>query len=167
MKKIGLIYGSATGNTQTVVEQLASILGNDNLDLKEVSQTNLEEISSYEKLIFASSTWGAGDLQSDWEDFETQLDKIDFSNKTVALLGLGDQKRFGDTFCESMSLLYAKTRGAKIIGRTSTQGYNFLESNSVVNGEFVGLAIDEDNQDYLTQSRLESWANQIKGPLGI
>mgnify|MGYP001590532819 CR=1 FL=1 len=167
MKKIGLIYGSATGNTQNVVSQLANILGENNLDIKEVSQTSSEEISSYDKLIFASSTWGAGDLQSDWEDFETQLDSVNFSGKTVALLGLGDQKRFGDTFCEAISLLHDKVKDANIIGQTSTNSYNFQDSNSVVDGEFLGLAIDEDNQENLTKERLESWVEQIKGPFKL
>ena len=167
MKKIGLIYGSSTGNTESVVEKLTHILGTDNLEVKEVSQTNSEEISSFEKLILASSTWGAGDLQSDWEDFETQLNNVNFTGKTVALLGLGDQKRFGDTFCESLSLLHEKTRDANIVGKTSTKGYDFQESNSVINGEFIGLAIDEDNQDDLTTQRLNAWVNQIKESLGL
>jgi len=167
MKKIGLIYGSSTGNTEDIVNKLANIIGTSNLDLKEVSTTSSEEISSYEKLILASSTWGAGDLQSDWEEFETQLDSVNFTDKTVALLGLGDQKRFGDTFCEALSLLYEKTREANIIGQTSTKGYDFEASKSVINGEFIGLALDEDNQDDLTTQRIESWVNQIKGPLGV
>lgn len=167
MKKIGLIYGSSTGNTEDVVLKLTNILGTDNLDVKEVSQTNSEEISSYEKLILATSTWGAGDLQSDWEDFETQLDHVNFKGKTVALLGLGDQKRFGDTFCEGLSLLHGKVQDANIVGHTSTEGYNFESSNSVLNNKFLGLVIDEDNQEYLTNQRLELWANQIKEPLGL
>ena len=167
MKKIGLIYGSSTGNTENVVQKLTDILGSNNLEVKEVSQTNFEEISSYEKLILASSTWGAGDLQSDWESFETQLDNVNFDGKTVALLGLGDQKRFGDTFCEALSLLHEKTQAAYIVGHTSTQGYDFESSNSVINNKFVGLAIDEDNQDDLTKERLESWVKQIKEPLGL
>ena len=167
MKKIGLIYGSSTGNTESIVQSLSNILGINNLDLKEVSQTNAEEISSYDKLILASSTWGAGDLQSDWEEFEIQLENVNFKNKTVALVGLGDQKRFGDTFCEALSLLYSKTRKANIIGQTSTVGYNFEASKSVVNGEFVGLALDEDNQQELTTQRLEAWVKKIKEPFGI
>ena len=32
---------------------------------------------------------------------------------------------------------------------------------------FLGLVIDEDNQDDLTDERLEAWANQIKADLGL
>ena len=167
MKKIGLIYGSSTGNTENIVQRLSNILGVNNTELKEISQINVEEISSYDKLILASSTWGQGDLQSDWENFETQLDNVDFKNKTVALIGLDEQQRFRDPFCEALSLLYSKTKKANIIGHTSTVGYNFQASKSVVNGEFVGLALDEDNQDELTTKRLEEWVKKIKEPLGI
>ena len=167
MNKIGLIYGSDGGNTEDVVSRLAKLLGEDKLDVVEVSNASADDISSYEKLILASSTWGTGDLQSDWEDFESNLDEVDFSNKTVALLGLGDQDGYGDSFCESIALLYDKVKAGHLIGQTSIEGYDFESSNAVVDDQFLGLAIDEDNQDDLTDVRLESWANQIKGDLGL
>jgi flavodoxin I len=167
MSNIGIIYGSDTGHTEDVVNRLADVLGTNNIDLIEVSNTSVEQISSYDKLIFATSTWGDGDLQSDWEDFESNLDEVDFSNKTVALLGLGDQEGYEDTFCNGMSLLYDKIKACHLVGQTSTEGYNFEESTSVVDGKFLGLVIDEDNQDDLTDERLENWAEQIKGDFGI
>lgn len=167
MSKIGLIYGSDGGNTENVVTRLAKLLGEENIDILDVSKTSSKEISTYEKLILASSTWGQGDLQSDWEDFESNLDEIEFSGKTVALIGLGDQDTYGDSFCEAMALLYDKVKDANVIGQTSTEGYDFENSNAVVDDKFLGLAIDEDNQDDLTNVRLESWANQIKGDLGL
>jgi len=167
MSKIGLIYGSDGGNTEDVVIRLSKLLGKDNVDLKEVSDTSSNEISTYEKLILASSTWGDGDLQSDWDDFESNLDNVDFKGKTVALIGLGDQDSYGDSFCESIALLYDKVKDANVIGQTSTDGYDFASSNAVEDDHFLGLAIDEDNQDDLTDKRLEDWANQIKGDLGL
>lgn len=167
MSKIGLIYGSDGGNTESVVNRLAKILGEDNVDVKEVSNTSSQEISTYDKLILASSTWGDGDLQSDWQDFESNLDDVDFKGKTVALLGLGDQDGYGDSFCQAMALLYDKVKDANVVGQTSTEGYEFDSSEAVVDDKFLGLAIDEDNQDDLTDERLESWANQIKGDFGL
>ena len=167
MRNIGLIYGSDTGHTEDVVNRLVDLLGEDNIDVKEVSSTSAEDISSYDKLILATSTWGAGDLQSDWEDFAATLDGVDFNGKTVALLGLGDQDEYEDTFCNALALLYEKVKGATIIGQTSIEGYNFKESTAVVDGKFLGLVIDEDNQDDLTDERLEKWADQIRGDLGL
>ena len=102
MNEIGIIYGSDTGNTEDVVKRLSTLLGTEKSDLIDVSNTNVDEISSYNKLILASSTWGDGDLQADWEDFETKLEEIDFKDKTVALIGLGDQEGYEDTFCNSI-----------------------------------------------------------------
>ena len=167
MSKIGLIYGSDGGMTEDVCKRLVIILGEDNIDLIEVQNSSTDEVSSYDKLILASSTWGSGDLQSDWEDFEDNLDEIDFSGKTVALLGLGDQDGYGDTFAESLYLLHEKVKAANVIGQTSTEGYDYEESLAVVDDMFLGLVIDEDNQDDLTDERLEAWANQIKADLGL
>ena len=52
--------------------------------------------------------------------------------------------------------------GGKLIGKWSTEGYEFDESLGCVDGEFLGLAIDYDNQDDLTEERIEAWVEQIK-----
>lgn len=160
MEKIGIIFGSDAGTTQDVVTRLKEHLNAD-ADLIDVANAKVEQINEYSNLVFATSTWGSGDLQGDWESFESHLNKIDFNNKTVALLGLGDQEGYDDTFCDGIGLIYEYLDAAKVIGKTSTQGYNFEESKAVVDGEFVGLVIDEDNQDDLTDERLENWANVL------
>ncbi len=167
MKTIGLFFGSDGGNTEDVSKKLINILGKDNIDLINVAESDQNEISSYDKLIFASSTWGDGDLQSDWDDFSSKLDEVNFENKTVALLGLGDQESYEDTFCNALALLYDKVKDAKVVGQTSTEGYEFADSDSVVDGEFIGLVIDEDNQEELTDERLSNWAKQIKPYFGL
>lgn len=43
-----------------------------------------------------------------------------------------------------------------------TDGYDFEDSTAVKDGAFVGLAIDEDNQDDLTEERIEKWVEMIK-----
>ena len=52
--------------------------------------------------------------------------------------------------------------GGKLVGKWSTEGYEFDESLGCVDGEFLGLAIDYDNQDDLTEERIEAWVEQIK-----
>lgn len=41
-------------------------------------------------------------------------------------------------------------------------GYDFNESKAVVDGKFLGLAIDEDNQSDMTELRVKSWVSQLK-----
>ena len=56
----------------------------------------------------------------------------------------------------------AKNAGANVIGGVSTDGYTFDESESVVDGKFVGLALDEVNEDNKTDERIEAWVAEIK-----
>ena len=52
-----------------------------------------------------------------------------------------------------------------MIGAVSTDGYTFDESASVVDGRFVGLALDEDNESDLTDTRIAAWTDEIKPQL--
>lgn len=162
MNKIGIVYGSDGGYTENVCQRLAEYFGSVSVDLIEVVDVSVEQISSYDYLIFASSTWHDGHLQDDWTDFSDKLDEVDFSNKTIALLGLGDQDGYGATFCDSLGLFYEKVKDAKVVGATSTDGYDYEASIGVKDGKFIGLCIDEDNQDDMTDDRLKNWYNAIK-----
>lgn len=163
MKKIGMFYGSDGGYTEDVCKRLSSYFENDKIDLFNIYETDIDILASYKYLILASSTWHDGHLQDDWNDFVDNLDKIDFKDKTIALLSLGDQDGYGYTFCDSLGILYDKVKEGKVIGKTSTQGYDYEESIGVVDDEFLGLCIDEDIQDDLTDERLKNWYEDIKG----
>ena len=107
------------------------------------------------------------DLQDDWEGFLPGFLEIDFEGKTIALFGLGDGAIYSDSFCDGMGVLYREliNKPCEIIGLTSTEGYDFVESNSVVDDMFVGLALDEDNEYDQTDERIEKWVNEIKSKL--
>jgi len=53
-------------------------------------------------------------------------------------------------------------QGGETVGYRPIDGYDFNESKAVVDGKFLGLAIDEDNQSDLTESRIKSWVSQLK-----
>ena len=126
----------------------------------------LEDVSGFENLILATPTYGSGDLQDDWDSLLSKLDESAFSGKTIALLGLGDQEIYGDTFCNGIAHLYAKvSKQGKVVGQTSTDGYTFDDSEAVVDGKFVGLVIDEVNQEENTEQRIAAWVETLKMPL--
>jgi len=162
MSKIGLFYGSDTGVVEEVSEEIQSTFSKEVI-LHDIAKSSKEDIEQYDKLILASSTWGDGDLQSDWEDFESNLGEIDFSSKTIALVGLGDQDGYGDTFCDALGHLYGYVKEGTLIGFTSTDGFDFEESTAVIDDQFVGLIIDDDNQSELTKERIESWVKDVEG----
>ncbi len=163
MKPIGLFYGSSTGNTEAAAKGIADALGNDNVTLFNIGETGAETLLSYDNMILGTSTWGFGELQDDWQNFLPQLENLDLSGKTIALFGLGDQYSYSDVFVDAMGIIYEtlKKRGATIIGAWATDGYEFDGSRAVVEGYFVGLALDSDNQDDLTPVRISQWVSEI------
>ncbi|MFW5738136.1 MAG: flavodoxin [Spirochaetota bacterium] len=162
---IGIFYGSTTGNTKDVAVKLQEALGG---DLHSITDVDTDAIAGYDNLVFATSTWGAGDLQDDWEDFFPNLDDMDFSGKKVAIMGLGDQENYGDTFVDGMQLLAEKVEelGGQLVGFTSTEGYEYDSSEAERDGRFVGLVIDEDGQSDLTDERVRNWAADLKSAFG-
>jgi flavodoxin I len=79
------------------------------------------------------------------------------------LFGLGAQERYADRFASSLIRIYDvfKGFGADMIGDFSTDGYTFIHSDSIIDGRFVGLVIDQRTQGMLTDERIDTWLQQI------
>ena len=54
-----------------------------------------------------------------------------------------------------------KEKGCKIIGRWPIDGYDFSESEAVIDDYFVGLALDEDNEPDMTNGRVKTWVETL------
>lgn len=160
-----LFYASSTGNSEEIADKIASELGG--IEIFDLSSSSVEKINEYDKVILGGSTWGDGELNDDWDEAWDSFKTLDLTDKTIALFGLGDQDGYPDEFCSALGIIYEQvsTSGAKIVGFTSTDGYDFDDSKAVVDGNFVGLVIDEDNQDDLTNERISSWAENIKADI--
>lgn len=163
MSKIGIYYGSTTGNTQEVAEEIAKKLEVSKADLHDVAKANTD-FSAYDVILFGSSTLGLGDLQDDWEYYIDKVKAADLNGKKVALFGCGDSSSYSDTFGDALSKIYSviKSKGCQLIGKVSTEGYTFDSSESVVDGEFLGLLIDNDNESNLTVQRIAIWTEDLK-----
>ena len=55
-----------------------------------------------------------------------------------------------------------ESQGGKIVGFTSTEGYEFEESRAQRDDQFVGLALDIENQAALSNERIEQWVDSLK-----
>ena len=66
MNDIALFYGSYTGVTKVVAEKIAREIGEDKIDLYDISRGG-EKMADYPKLIIGTSTWSIGELQEDWD----------------------------------------------------------------------------------------------------
>lgn len=163
MAKIGVFFGSTEGNTERVVNQIQQLFGDD-AELHNVNSASGDDMQPYPYLILACPTWEIGRLQEDWDSFIDEIEKVDYAGKKVTYLGLGDADGYPDTYLDALGIIHnrIKEKGATFVGAWPTDGYNFNASKGVVNGQFLGLAIDEDNQKDLTLGRIEKWVMQLK-----
>ncbi len=164
MKKTLVVYGSSTGTCQAIAEKIGEKLGAEVVDVASLTDG---QINDAENLILGTSTWGAGELQDDWYDGVEKLKGTDLNGKTIALFGCGDCESYSDTFCGGMEEIYSAVteKGAKVVGEVSTDGYTFDDSAAVHDGKFVGLALDDVNEDDKTDERIDAWVENIKGEL--
>jgi flavodoxin I len=165
-----LFYGTMTGNTAAVAEVIQDALVDLVDEVRCIDRAQADDLRACDLLILGGSTWGDGELTDDWADFMPQLDQIDFKGKTVALFSVGDQISYTYNFVSAMKLLYdkVKERGARVIAdKISVDGFEFAHSESVLDGAFVGLVIDEMNEAELTQARIERWAQTVRQEAGV
>lgn len=178
MSRIGLFFGSSTGNTRRIAKAIKKRFDNDTMaEALNVNKATPELLAGYDYLILGTPTLGDGDLpgldadcqQPSWAEFLPQLKDVDFTGKTVALYGLGDQEKYADNFVDALGILYefVNARGAKVVGAWPSEGYDFVASKAEKDGEFVGLVLDQDNQKPLTDDRLETWLRLISGEFGL
>lgn len=157
--KTGIFYGSTTGVTEGIAQKVGQLLGADIMNASEI-----DKVDVYDFVIFATSTWGMGDLQDDWQEALDILKTKNLTGKKVALIGVGDQESFGDSFVDGIGTIYEeiKDKGITLVGKTSVDGYSFSNSKAVTDDEFVGLVIDENNQSDLTEERINNWIEKVK-----
>lgn len=172
MARIGIFFGTNTGKTRKVAKMIKKRFDDETMaDPVNVNRASADVVGQYQYLIFGTPTLGEGVLpglsadceNESWEEFLPQLQGVDFTGKTVALYGLGDQVGYAHEFLDAMIELYefVTSRGAKVVGAWPTDGYEFDHSEALVDGKFVGLALDLDNQSGLTEQRLDAWLKLI------
>lgn len=162
----GLIYGTSTGNTETAAGAIAEKTGLEAVAIDDISGS--EDLAAYDGLIVGLPTWntGADEYRSGttWDDYLEEIRGLDLAGKPVAVFGCGDSQSYGDNFCDGIEELHGafQAAGAKMIGYVDASGYQHTESKSEVDGRFLGLPLDEDNEDDMTEGRVASWVSQLK-----
>ncbi|HZK06591.1 MAG TPA: flavodoxin [Bacteroidales bacterium] len=174
MKKIGIFYWPLKGNVATCAKKIEAEFGANQARLQSIDKANPEDLEGLDLIILGGSTSGADAWQqasanNPWFDFYANFEKKPLSGTPVAIFGLGDQILYPDHFVDNMKLIKEEMEkaGGSIVGRWPTEGYDFTGSEAVEGDKFVGLALDEDQQDDLTDERIRGWVNQIKKEAGI
>ena len=162
MSNIAILYGTSGGNTESVAKSIRNLF-DDDADLFNVDSIKIDDIKPYKYLILGTSTTGIGYLQDDWDIFLHSFSKADLSDNLVAIFALGDSASYSSSFAESMKVIYdAIKEKTTVVGFVDDEGYTYDDSSAVVDGRWVGLPIDEDNEYDLTDARLKAWVDQLK-----
>lgn len=178
MAKIGVFFGTETGNTRKIAKMIKKRF-DDELMAKplNVNRTEAEDFLSYDYLILGSPTHGDGLLPGlsaecegeSWEEFLLKLEDASFEGTTIAIFGLGDQVSYPLEFVNAIFFLHEffEERGATLVGQWPTEGYTFEDSLAVLDDHFLGLALDQDNQSSETEARLNGWLESIAADFGL
>ena len=166
---IKLIYGSDTGKTEYVVEThlMNELESMGKLDIKNVNDLTEEDWGESDLFVLGIPTWYDGELQSDWEDYFETFKEIDFTDKTVAIFGLGDQIGYDEWFCDGVGILAKQVlvNNGRVIGYTykdDTYDFDTKPKSIITANIFYGLCLDEDTQDELSKDRVSKWVEQLK-----
>lgn len=164
--QIGIFYGSDTGNTQMAAEAMQRLCTWADIEIFDIADCELADMDQFQSLIFGIPTTDCGEVQADWDDFFALLATIDWSNKRVALYGLGDQFAYGEFFLDAMGILHQQLEAlnVNIVGQWPVDGYTFSSEVALTQDKkaFFGLALDDDNEDELTEERISRWLEQLQ-----
>lgn len=174
MKKTGLFYWPKQGNVETCAFKMKKHFDNDSVELHSIDEINQVALADFDVIIVGGSTVGADVWQKAnennlWGDFFSKFSDAALKDKPVAIFGLGDQILYPDHFVDGMKIIKDEFEkaGAKLVGKWPTDGYDFTGSDSVEDDMFFGLALDEDQQDDLTDDRIRDWVKQVKNEAGL
>ena len=168
---VGIYYATTTGKTEDVADRLHNFLSSADSP-KDVSDVDdLSELEGLDGIICGIPTWntGADEERSGtaWDSILEDIGELSLSGKKVAIFGLGDSSTYTENYCDAMEELhsYFQKAGADMVGYVDKSSYTFEESKSIIGESFCGLPLDEDSESDLTDSRLETWATQLKGEI--
>jgi len=112
--KIGIIYGSSTGNTKKVGEIIKDELKNHQVQMINVADVKDGDYERHEVILYGVSTWNYGDLQTDFRRYIDEISPELIGNKQVAVFGCGDNWGFTSVFCKAVDTLEEKLRSCGV-----------------------------------------------------
>jgi len=164
MNKTAIIYSFNTKKTGKIAERIKEEFGDDNLIPLNAEEITEESFLSFDQFILGVPTWFDGELPNYWDEFVPALEDMDLKGKKFALFGLGDQKGYPENFLDGLGTMaeILEVQGASMVGFTSTDGYEFESSRAARGDQFMGLAIDYENQGSMNKDRVKTWVTQLK-----
>jgi len=172
MASVGIFYGTSTGSTEDVAEQIKDAFGGDAdgpFDVDALVGSVKDNFEKYDAIICGTPTWNTGaDTErsgTGWDEiYYTSMSELNIEGKHVAVFGCGDQTSYAENFADATGELHdvLQSLGAKLSGYTGQEGYDHVDSKSIRGDQFCGLLCDAVNQDELTGERVRNWVVQLK-----
>jgi len=117
MTRVLIVYGSSKGRTGRIAREAARALESRGMQavMKNVFEARPEELLDYPYIVLGSSTYGQGDLQRDFLDFERGMDDLDLTGIKAAIFGSGNSRY--QYYAEAVDILEAKVKiqGARLL----------------------------------------------------
>lgn len=176
MSQIGIFFGTDSGTTRLIAKKIAKAIQarlGEGVVAKplNVNRASADDLLAFKALILGTPTYGKGGLpgkandtdEPAWLEFLPQLEGKDFSGTRIALFGLGDQEKYPTCFCDALKDLHDlfTEAGAELVGGIDASGFELKRSRAVVDGRFVGLALDQHLQHRLTDARIDAWLDEV------
>jgi flavodoxin I len=169
MKKIGVFYSFASIKTHQQVKKIIKQFGADICEEVDVNVATLNDFKKFDNYVFAIPTWFDGELPNYWDEYLPTLEDVSLKGKKFAFFGGGDQVKYPENFVDGLGIMaeFIEERDGQVVGFTSTKGYSYEFSRAERGDQFVGLALDIENQAALTNERVEKWVVQLKSEFGL
>ncbi len=169
MKKTGLFYSFNTSKTSRAAKKIAREIGDKSVTLVNAEELTEKEFLKYDVIIMGVPTWFDGELPNYWDEFVPALEDMNLKGKICAIFGNGDQKGYPENFVDGIGIMadLLESRGAKLAGFTSAEGYQFESSKAMRGNQFAGLALDYENQGKEINKRIKDWVKQLKEETGL
>lgn len=121
MHKVLIVFGSTTGNTESIASAIAEILENQGVRVEIKNASEISDcknlVSGYDAVLMGCSCWGDTDieLQDDFAPLVDQFSSMGLSRTKVAAFASGDSSYVH--FCGAVDVIEnaAKKCGANII----------------------------------------------------
>ncbi|WP_419785963.1 flavodoxin [Pseudodesulfovibrio sp.] len=121
MSKALIVFGSTTGNTESVSDEIAKVLKNKghDVEIRNASGVTVENLADgFDAVLLGSSTWGDEDIefQDDFVPIYENLEQAGLKGHKVGVFGCGDSSY--THFCGAVDALEEKAEslGAEIMG---------------------------------------------------
>lgn len=164
MSKIGLFYSFNTKNTSTAADHIKKAFGKDAIEAVNVEEATDDDFARFSHFILGVPTWWDGELPNYWDEFLPSLEEDSMKGKTFAIYGAGDEIGYPENFVDAIGIManFAESKGAKLVGFTANEGYDFDASQALRGNVFVGLPLDFDNHPKEVEPKIKAWVKQLK-----